>query len=299
MESSDITKYTMEFVWPLIKEESGTAIIWTLIGGGLGLLISIFLIIFLWRFLKNRKFLGGKTGPKWPKYLLLVSWIILLPLSCVTGGGTWGLVTAAHKIAESQNAIEEAVSIACEQPINQALQQLQESPDLSPQQKALLIQQEGDEITVSAFQLSKWFIELEDSIYDAIKEQTFSFSDSSESNDDQSTSITEKFERWVIDSLLAEHNPASLAKEGKLLAEHAEKNFGTHVTAKELGYSTGAILVKPYVDKAVKGFKTSVITTTVIQVALTVLITIALAALLVWIVQKFTKNNTTANNQAD
>ena len=81
--------------------------------------------------------------------------------------------------------------------------------------------------------------------------------------------------------------------------KHAEENFGTHVTAKQLDYSIGGVIVKPHTDEAVKGFKISVIITSVIQIALTLLITITLAALLVWIVQKFTKNNITANSQAD
>lgn len=259
----------------------------------LGLLISIFLIIFLWSFLKNRKFLGGKTGPKWPKYLLLVSWIILLPLSCVTSGGAWGLTTAAQKIVTNQKAIEEAVSLALETPLDQGLAEIIESPEIPDQQKALLLKQQDDELTVSTWELDKWLIQMEDVIYEAIKEHSFL------SSIDNKHPMVKDIERWVIDSVLEKNNPASLNQEIRAAVKHAEENFGTHVTAKQLGYSIGGVIVKPHIDEAVKGFKISVITTSVIQVALTVLITIALAALLVWIVQKFTKNNTTANNQAD
>jgi len=292
MESSDITKYIMEFVWPLIKEESGTAIIWTLIGGGLGLLISIFLIIFLWSFLKNRKFLGGKTGPKWPKYLLLISWILLIPIGCVTSGGAWGLVTATEKIAENQKAIEEAVSVALEKPINDRLVNLIELPELSTKQKALLFKQQGDEITVSTFELEKQFTAIEDDIYEMIKGHIFpSSSESEETNNDQSISLPSGVERWIINSILKEHNPASLATEGRVIAKHAESNFGTHASAKELAFSLGAVLVKPHVDKMVKSFKKSIIIAGLVEVAIIVLISLGIAALLVSLVRRLQKKS--------
>ena len=206
MESSDITKDIMEFVWLLIKEESGTAIIWTLIGGGLGLLISIFLIIFLWSFLKNRKFLGGKTGPKWPKYLLLVSWIILLPLSCVTSGGAWGLTTAAQKIVTNQKTIEETVSLALETPLDQGLAEIIESPEIPDQQKALLLKQQDDELTVSTWELDKWLIQIEDVIYEDIKEHSFL------SSIDNKHPMVKDIERWVIDSVLEKTTPPASIK---------------------------------------------------------------------------------------
>ena len=283
MESSDITKYIMEFVWPLIKEESGTAIIWTLIGGGLGLLISIFLIIFLWGFLKNRKFLGGKTGPKWPKYLLLVSWIILLPLSCVTSGGAWGFTTAAQKIVTNQKAIEETVSLALETPLNQGLTKIIESPEIPDQQKALLLKQQDDEITLSTWELDKWLIQMEDIIYETIKEHSFL------SSIDNKHPMVKDIERWVIDSVLEKNNPASLNQEIRAAVKHAEENFGTHVTAKQLGYSIGGVIVKPHIDEAVKAFKTSIIITGVIQIASIILISVAIAALLDFLIKRLQK----------
>lgn len=47
------TQELIEFCWALILQESGTAITWTLIGAGTGLLFSIILIILLWGFFKN------------------------------------------------------------------------------------------------------------------------------------------------------------------------------------------------------------------------------------------------------
>ena len=91
----------INFTWALIKQETGTAIMWTVIGIGTGLLFSIALIKILWMLFKNRKFLSGKAELKWPKYLLLTSWILLIPFICVTSGGAWGLVTAGYQIAEN------------------------------------------------------------------------------------------------------------------------------------------------------------------------------------------------------
>ena len=278
-------KVIIDFTWSLIKQETGTAVMWTLIGSGAGLLLSIILVRILWMFFKDKKFLSGKLRLKWPKYLLLTSWILIIPLSCVTAGAAWGAVTAAYRIAENQKAIEETVSLAVETSINETFLNILESPELSREQKALLFNQHGDTITVSTLELDNRLAQIEDMYYEAIQERIVqSFSDSQETEKPGLISLPQSVERRIIDSLLQERNPALFVKKGRVVIGHAKTNFGTQVTAKELGHSLGATLVKPHVDKEVKNFKVSIIIALLIQLATAVLLSIAVAALLVWIV---------------
>ena len=120
-------------------------------------------------------------------------------------------------------------------------------------------------------------------LYDFIKTQALTFL---ESNHENPLSLPQGIERWLIDSILDQHNPATITKEGQAAIKHAEETFGSQVTAKELGHSLGAVMVKPHIDKAVKDIKSSIIITSLIQLAVTVLISIGIAALLVLMVGK-------------
>lgn len=287
------TQEIINFIWPLIKQETGTAVTWSLIGAGLGLALSVILTTSLWLFFKNRKFLGGETSPRWPKCLLLISWIILIPLNSITNGAAWGAITAAHKISDNQKAIEKTVSLVMEPPINKIFLNSLESEQFSEKEKALLFNQQGDNITVSTSELNKRVNLVEEHLYDLVKEQALSFfSSPSKPNKDTSTALPQGLERWIIDTLLNSaskgYNPTTLTKKALAIIEHAEENFGPQISAQELGFSIGTISVKPETDKMVKSFKASIITSLFIQIAITVLISTALAAATVAIIKRTT-----------
>ena len=98
----------IRFILELAFRETGRAILWLVLGGGLGLLISIVALVISWKVVKKFQLYKDNKIGLWGRRLLLVAWIVMVPFILVSNGALWGLIVAAEKTVYSQELIEKA-----------------------------------------------------------------------------------------------------------------------------------------------------------------------------------------------
>jgi hypothetical protein len=115
-------------IWKLVSElafrEGGRAILWLLIGGGLGLLLSLLGILVCWISTKKSRLFRDDSYGTWARRILLLVWMIVVPAILVSNGALWGLFVAAEKTVVSQNLIEKAFQESLTTPLTSLIDEV-------------------------------------------------------------------------------------------------------------------------------------------------------------------------------
>ena len=284
-------KQLFELIVELAFREGSRAVLWMVIGGVAGVVVSLLLLLGLFSYLKRRPFCSKSRLEKWPLRIFMILLAIGVVPLLAGGGVSWGLVVAAEKTVISEELIEKSSQEAFGYPIAQLASVLEEK--VGGQESVDDAQDIDGEDAVDLLLIREQVNKAEESIYEAVTDHLLRESDE----------VLEKIPSWfrfivkkMVEKFLEHPDRGFFFNQlDEVLDDAEERKGGAEVTANDLAWSVGAVYLVPEVKKMSQDFRSAILVGAVIQLVILLVIYLAIGAIVLFLLNKMFGSESESN----
>ena len=266
----------------LAFKEAGRAIFWMILGGLLGIAMSVAILIFGWRSTKRFGFFNKNKWGRWSmRAMLVLLGLSLIPLLTVNGG-IYGLIVAADKTVVEQELVEKATQEAFEEALKEAISEIEQRTSEEGANQEPRYFDENEKLNLSL--LREDINASEEMIYQFLKHRLLGEEGSIFQNAPEwFRSFAEKVTRgWFENSDFGE-----LFSGVETVLDDAEQRKGVgEVTTGDLGWSIGKLYMLPSARQFGKDLRSTILVGLVGQVIVLVLGHVVVIGLILFVVRK-------------